>query len=126
MCFGYGQSTGSIEVEVTGGGPTYTYVLQSVSTGPITVGPTTNMVTFSNLPADTYTLTVNGCQLSDNIKVTQPSPFSITTTTSTPACNAQSTGTINVTYNGQALHLFPILVDGGAFVAAPAWATLLP
>ncbi len=114
-----GQSTGSIEVEVTGGGPTYTYVLQSVSTGPITVGPTTNMVTFSNLPADTYTLTVNGCQLSDNIKVTQPSPFSITTTTSTPACNAQSTGTINVTYTGG---LAPISysLDGGAFVAAPA------
>ncbi len=73
----HGDNTGSISVEITGGGPMYTYVLHGVNTGHLViVGPTTSTSEiFSNLPADTYSLTVNNCVLSDSIVVTQPAPL---------------------------------------------------
>ena len=63
----YGESTGSIQVEASGGTGTYNYVWSSGS-----IGNTPNP---ENLPAGEYTLTVsdmNGCAETINVLLTQP------------------------------------------------------
>ena len=88
-----GDKSGIVSVEIAGGGPMYTYVLHGVNTGHIViVGPTTSTSeTFSNLPADTYSLTVNNCVLSDSIVVTQPAPLmAIVTPQSSTICQNTS------------------------------------
>lgn len=95
--------TGAVSVNVTGGtpntvGPAYNYVWQR-SGSPLVY----TTATVTNLPADQYTLTVsdaNGCFVTGNITLTEPTALSLTPTTTAVTCEDGSDGTIDLTVAG--------------------------
>jgi len=88
-----GNSTGSIDLSVSGGTSPYTYSW--------TGGTTTQ--DRSGLAAGTYTVTVtdaNGCTKTTSVTITQPTVLSLSTTQSNVLCNGGSTGSIDLTPSG--------------------------
>ena len=88
-----GNSTGSIDLTVTGGTGAYTYSW--------TGGATTQ--DRSNLAAGTYTVTVtdaNACTKTISAAITQPSALTLTETNVDVLCNGNSTGSIDLTVTG--------------------------
>lgn len=89
-----GGSNGSATVLATGGTGSKTYSW-SPSGG--------TAATASGLVAGTYTVRVtdaNFCQTTQSFTITQPSPFSITTSQTDVLCNGAGTGSASVTVNG--------------------------
>lgn len=89
-----GQSTGAASVSMTGGTGAYTYIW-SPSGG--------SAASASGLAAGTYTVTVkdaNNCQASKSFTLTQPSPFSVTPSSTNILCNGASTGSASVSVSG--------------------------
>ena len=87
-------SNGSISVSVSGGTTPYSY---SWGTTPGT-GPS-----IINLPAGTYTSTVTdakGCSITRTVAITQPTPLSLTFTTTNLTCLNSANGSIQATVNG--------------------------
>lgn len=103
----YGDTTGSAEVNVTGGDGNYTYSW-SPSGG---TGATAN-----NLVADTYTVTVTdgaSCQTTQTFTITQPAEaLSASTASTAVSCFGGSNGIASVT------------VSGGTFPYTYAWTPL--
>ncbi len=99
----YGSSTGSITSAVSGGTPLYSYTWN---------GPNVNNIpssTLDSLIAGNYTLTVtdtNGCNLTKNILLTQPTPIATQVIPVVVAggfnitCRGTNTGAINVIDGG--------------------------
>jgi hypothetical protein len=91
-----GSSTGSINLTVTGGSGTYTYLWNNNAT-------TQNR---SNLSSGTYTVTVTdnkGCSASASYTITQPSStINVTGVVTNVSCNNGSNGAINITVSGGA------------------------
>ncbi len=90
-----GESTGAIDITVSGGTGTYTYSWSNSATTE----------DLTNIPAGTYSVTVtSGSQMEiiDNIVITQPAaPLAITGSTPTGVdCNGASTGEISLTITG--------------------------
>ena len=86
-----GNSTGSIDLTVSGGTPAYTYSW----TGGVTTQDRTN------LAAGTYTVTVtdaNGCSKTNSVTITQPSVLSLSTTQNNVLCN--TAGSIDLMVSG--------------------------
>ncbi len=88
-----GNSTGSIDLTVSGGTSPYTYAWSNSAT--------TQDV--SNLAAGTYTVTVtdaNACTKTLSATITQPSALSLSKTQVDVLCNGNSTGSIDLTVSG--------------------------
>ena len=103
----YDDSTGALEVAITGGATPYTYVL----TGPVTEteGPTPNMTyNKTGLPTGDYTVTAidaNGTVVDIEITILQPDAIDITETISEfngyqISCFGESDGTIDIVTTG--------------------------
>lgn len=91
LCFG--DTTGSIEIVVTGGTVPLTYAWST--------GDTTQNLT--NVPAGTYTVTVtdnSGCQDALTATITQPSQFLAIATVTNVTCNGLANGAVDVTATG--------------------------
>ncbi len=88
-----GASTGAADLTPGGGTPVYTYAWSS---GPITQDLT-------NIPSGTYTVTVtdvNGCTVSANTTITQPTALTASVTGTNAGCNGASTGAADLTPGG--------------------------
>ncbi len=88
-----GNSTGSIDLSVSGGTSPYTYAW--------TGGATTQ--DRSGLAAGTYSVTVtdtNGCTKTTAVTITQPTVLSLSTTQANVLCNGGSSGSIDLTPSG--------------------------
>ncbi|MEZ4893191.1 MAG: SprB repeat-containing protein [Saprospiraceae bacterium] len=88
----YGESTGSINLSVSGGTSPYTYIWSN--------GATTQDI--NNLAAGTYTVTVtdaNSCTKTTSATVTQPSELDLSATTTNATCG-NSNGAIDLTVSG--------------------------
>jgi len=85
LCFG--DNTGSINVNVSGGTSPITYLWSN--------GDTTSSLI--NLTSDTYSLLVNdsnGCQISETIQILQPTQLLNSLTSSSPTCFGFANGSI--------------------------------
>ncbi len=92
-CFAFGNSTGSIDLTVTGGTSPYTYNWG----GGVTTQDRTN------LAAGTYTVTVtdaNSCTATKSVTITEPPVLSLSETNVDVLCNGNSTGSIDLTVTG--------------------------
>ncbi len=92
----YNDSTGSIDVSVSGGVPAYTYVWSN--------GATTEDLT--GLHAGTYTVTINDNNLCEKIitqTLTEPTQLTSSIVGSSVSCNGVSNGTVDLTPNGGTL-----------------------
>jgi len=107
----YGNSTGSAGVTVSGGTSAYTYLWNN--------GATTASI--SNLTSGNYSVTItdtNGCTVSKNFVITQPSAALAATTTQTNVlCNGNSPGSAGVTASGGTAG-YTYLWSNGATTAA--------
>ncbi|HWB62873.1 MAG TPA: PKD domain-containing protein [Chitinophagales bacterium] len=90
----YGGSTGSVNLSVSGGTPSYTYSWSNGQTSS----------TLSNVTAGTYTVTVGdagGCSTTASETVNQPSAaLSASATPTSASCNGQSNGGITLSVSG--------------------------
>jgi gliding motility-associated-like protein len=89
----FGLSDGSTDVTISGGSPTYTYAWSTGSTNE----------DLSGLPIGTYTVTatdINGCTISASITLIQPPVITSSASTFDVLCFGNSTGSIDVTFNG--------------------------
>lgn len=88
-----GNSTGSINLTVSGGTGAYSYLWSN--------GATTQDI--SSLTAGTYTVTVtddNNCTETASVTITQPAPLALSTTSINVDCNGNSTGSVDLTVTG--------------------------
>ncbi|NBO62249.1 MAG: hypothetical protein EBU82_15070, partial [Flavobacteriia bacterium] len=89
-----GNTTGSINLTVTGGTAPYTYAWSN----------NTTQEDPSNLASGTYTVTVtdaNGCTATTTVTITQPqAPLALSTTQVNVGCFGNSTGSVNLTVTG--------------------------
>lgn len=90
----FGAATGTITTATTGGVPNYTYAWSSGET-------TANLI---QITAGNYTVTItdnNGCNIIENITITQPTaPIVIATTGTEVSCHGGSNGTATATVTG--------------------------
>ncbi|MTD69259.1 T9SS type A sorting domain-containing protein [Flavobacterium sp. LC2016-13] len=108
-----GGSNGTATVVVTGGTPGYTYSW-SPSGG--------TAATASGLSQGTYTVTVtdaNACQTTQSFTISQPTPFSVTSSQTDVLCNGAATGsaTVNVT-GGTGTYTYAWSPSGGTAATA--------
>ncbi len=88
-----GQSTGAIDITVSGGTGPYTYAWST--------GATTEDIT--GLVAGGYTVTVtdaNGCTITDSYTVTEPTALTVTGVATDLACNGDADGSVDITVSG--------------------------
>jgi len=89
----FGQSTGAIDVTVTGGTQQYNYSWNSGQLVQDIIG----------VPAGNYVLTIidaNGCSITHNKSITQNSQIMVGQTVTNVSCNGQSNGAIALTVTG--------------------------
>jgi len=90
----FGESTGSIDITVTGGTSSYTYVWNTGATSE----------DLSGLSAGTYTVTVtdaNNCEISESFDINQPNAvLAVTGDVTDVSCFGESTGSIDITVTG--------------------------
>ncbi len=89
----YGSSTGSIDLSVTGGASTYSYLWSN--------GATTQDV--STLQANNYSVTItdaNTCTSVVSISIAQPGQIVLSTTSTAVGCNGNSNASIDLTVSG--------------------------
>jgi gliding motility-associated-like protein len=88
-----GLSDGSIDLEVSGGTPEYSYNWNNSSTNQ----------DLSGLTAGTYIVVVsdqNGCSFTDQIILTQPDAYMLSATVNDVLCNGFGNGSIDLTVTG--------------------------
>ncbi|MCB9251429.1 MAG: M4 family metallopeptidase [Flavobacteriales bacterium] len=98
-----GNSTGSIDITVTGGTSGYSYSWVASNGGTVPSGQSTNQ-DLINITAGTYTVTItdaNNCTTTNSATITQPgSVLSSSRTFVNVACFGNSTGSIDLTVSG--------------------------
>ncbi|MFM7595672.1 MAG: gliding motility-associated C-terminal domain-containing protein [Flavobacteriales bacterium] len=88
-----GLNNGSAAVTASGGTAPYTYLWNNNATS----------ATVSNLAPGNYTVTItdaNGCTVSGNVTITQPTVLAASATSTNVTCNGLNNGTANVTASG--------------------------
>jgi len=113
-----GESTGTVSVDAIGGSGVLNYSLNGGSTQPSN--------SFSNLPAGVYAVLVtdaNGCTVSSNVVLTEPSALVVNTSSVSTFCSA-SDGSITINVNG-ATPAYQFSLDGGPNQAANIYSGLL-
>ncbi len=91
--FACNGSNGSITLTFSGGNPPYTYLWSN--------GATTQNL--SNLSSGTYTVTISdteGCEISDSAEVYNPTPMSITPTSTNLTCYGEPIGSVSLSVTG--------------------------
>ena len=109
----YGEQTGSITANPTGGTVPYSYLWQPLGSIAQTI---------SNIGAGTYFVTItdaNGCSLLNSISITQPGGILITTSTDSSTCGT-SNGSATVTLTGGTPPYYYIWSDPSAQVTSTA------
>ena len=94
-----GNSTGSVDISVTGGTIPYTYAWSK--TGDATFSKTTQDIDL--LGVGTYTVVItdnNGCAISTSAIIMQPTPIAASLTNTNLTCNSASDGAISLTIDG--------------------------
>ena len=90
----YGDSTGFIYAQVTGGTPTYIFVWSNQTYNDSLV----------NIPSGIYSLTItdiNSCEMIDSVVVSQPEePLGILLEATAVSCNSQGSGAVDATISG--------------------------
>lgn len=89
----HGDSTGFINLTISGGTTPYTFAWSN--------GETTEDV--FDLPAGTYLVNVtdsNGCSVVDTLDITEPALFTLSTIVNNVGCNGDATGSIDNTLGG--------------------------
>jgi gliding motility-associated-like protein len=89
----FGAATGSITLNISGGNSPYT----------VDWGGGVTSQNRSNIPAGNYNAVItdfNGCQATISVTIVEPSPLTIAETHTNVNCNAQNTGSIDVTTTG--------------------------
>lgn len=84
-----GASSGSVDLEVTGGTTPYNYVWNN--------GQTTQDL--ANVSGGTYTVVIydaNGCSITNSTVVTEPAPITISVAKTDVLCNGAVTGAIDI------------------------------
>ena len=113
----YGNSTGAIDLSVSGGTAPYTYLWSN--------GATTQDLT--SLTAGTYSVTVtdaNGCTGSTNVTITQPAALSVSISSQTNvACYGGSTGSLTMSGAG-GTSPYQYKYDGGSYQSSPTFTGL--
>lgn len=112
-----GENTGSVSIDATGGTGLLNYSLNG--------GTQQSSNTFNNLPAGVYAVLVtdaNGCTVTSNVVLTEPSPLVLDSSTVSTLCSA-SNGSITITANG-AVPAYQFSLNGGAFQAANIYSGL--
>lgn len=92
----YGDKTGKIEVNVSGGTEPYHYYIQDLS-------DMATMSVYNNMIAGLYTMVVvdnNGCVLRQTAHITQPNKLEIDVAVENPFCRDSRTGLIDVKVTG--------------------------
>jgi gliding motility-associated-like protein len=119
----FGDTTGLIDVTVSGGTAPYTYLWTSNIPG----GPTYTTQDLTLVPAATYSLTVtdaNNCTISQVITLTQPgAPISTLLAVQDVLCHGNSTGSLTVNITGgtpftPAPHYIIEYFSGGNLIAS--------
>jgi gliding motility-associated-like protein len=116
----FGDATGSITVNATGGNGGYQY---SINGSPLSA---TN--TFTNLTAGTYGIQAvdsKGCTDNIVVVITQPTQLTATTTNVNPSCNGFTDGTITVNASG-GTPSYTYSLNGGAFQSGNSFTGLAP
>lgn len=112
LCFG--EATGSVSINPSGGTPPYSYSWQNSTTLFSTNAPTLN-----NVVAGTYQVTVTdakGCTFVASIAVNQPSALNITEVSQNVSCYGGSDGSIDISPAGGTLPYSYVWSDGsGSF-----------
>ena len=88
-----GGNDGTVDLTVTGGTAPYTYMWSNGETTEDLLNATSGMKTVIVTDA-------NGCTETISVTLTQPSGFSLSSTTTDVTCNGDSTGAINMTISG--------------------------
>jgi gliding motility-associated-like protein len=114
-----GGNNGTATFTASGGGGTYTYVLNT--------GASNLTGIFTNLPLGTYTVTVNdqfSCAATQTVNITQPTALSGSITTQTNVlCNGGNTGSVTVDgLNGTPGYQYSL--NGGAFQVSGTFGSL--
>lgn len=89
----YGSDNGRIDIVVTGGTPSYSYLWSN--------GASSQNIT--NLAQGTYTVTItdaNGCTKTSTSSITQPSGITNSNITQNVSCNGKSDASIDLSVNG--------------------------
>lgn len=92
-----GDASGAIDLDITGGTANYDILWNLPGTG------TSTDQNLSNLDAGTYQVLVtdaNGCTAEATIILTEPTPISITATTTPSLCFGAATGTLSIIIDG--------------------------
>ena len=115
----FGGNNGTATFTASGGGGTYTYVLNT--------GASNLTGIFTNLPLGTYTVTVNdqfSCAATQTVNITQPTALSGSITTQTNVlCNGGNTGSVTVGgLNGTPGYQYSL--NGGAFQVSGTFGSL--
>ncbi len=116
-CFGEGD--GSAELVLTGASTPIAYTLDG--------NPSQASNTFTNLAPGNYTATAtygpNNCTISATFTITEPTPISVTSSTTDVTCNGDSNGSFTVSATGgQAPYTYSI--DGTNFGASDTFSNL--
>ncbi|MCB0430702.1 MAG: PKD domain-containing protein [Flavobacteriales bacterium] len=94
----FGDALGSVDLTVSGGMPGYTYDWDQDGTGD-----NDDAEDLSNLPAGTYAVTVtdaNGCQITDEIIITEPTQLVAGTTATDVSCAGGTDGAVDLNVSG--------------------------
>ena len=98
--FCHGDTTGSIDITVTGGTAPYSYLWATSNGGSLGSNLSTDEDLISLIPGD-YTCEVtdnNGCQITSNLTIIEPiAPLSVTSAVTHILCHGDSTGFIDIT-----------------------------
>jgi len=93
----HGDSTGFINLNVTGGTPGYIYWWR----GPgLYTSSSQNITGLFAGPYDVVITDTNGCQISIDTIVSQPSKILVTFTSTNPVCKGVASGSVDITVNG--------------------------
>ncbi len=112
----FGESTGQISVDVSGGTLPYASITHEPGSVGVTSSTALNNLTVNQLPSGTYTITAiddNSCSFVDSLVVQQNSEITATFTNIIPetCSNANGAATVNPS-GGQAVYTFEWLSSG--------------
>jgi hypothetical protein len=112
-----GNSTGRIEIDLLGGTPQYTYSLSGTSGVVYNVTQNSPSLDFTNLTADTYTLTIsdNGSCVYTNIyTINTTNTFTLSILTTGTTCNGRD-GKVDLTITSGGTPPYQYQIDGEVF-----------
>ncbi|OEK01269.1 hypothetical protein BFP97_06975 [Roseivirga sp. 4D4] len=116
-----GASTGGITIQGQGGTPGYQYAING--------GSLQSSGAFTGLAAGTHTFTIqdaNGCTHTADITLSEPAPFSISSTITPITCNGDANGVITIDQVQGGTSPYQYSIDGTNFQNPASFGSLSP